>query len=281
MDRHARVCGKVSGEGFSLGGLWFSNDTLVHVTFLIVAVALLVRDVLWLRVLTMLAYSLEILRIELVGELTLNSWLGWYTAFVVINAGHAGWLIYERRLVRLTPDERALAAVAFPALDRATLKRLLRAGQWRRLAPGETLTRAGTRPEVVGVIRSGQIDVWRHGRVSVSLPPGSFVAEMSFLTGAPASVDTVAAGPVELFVWNQAALKRHFQRHPVIQLAFYAAIGPDLVMKITQGDSRTVPPSGASPVANAAEIGDGRNGSGATGSMAASGPDTGALDGTR
>jgi CRP-like cAMP-binding protein len=224
----------VTDEWPALSAAQLPEGTLIHVTFLIFAIALTVRDVLWLRVLTIVAYSLHIVRIELIGDLTLNSWLGWYAAFVIINTCHASWLIYERRLSRLGPGERALAMVAFPALDRQTLKRLLRVGRWYRMQPGEAFTTAGTHPDVVAVVRSGQIDVRRDGQTLATIGPGHFVAEMSFLTGAPATADTVARSDVELFVWDQVDLARRFERDPQVKLAFYSAVGPDLVMKITQ-----------------------------------------------
>ena len=209
-----------------------STDTLVHVGFFVFLVAFLVRDVLWLRVLAMLAYTVHILRVGFVGEDPFGYLMLWYATFVAINAGHAAWLIYERRLTRLRPAERSLAALAFPALDRGTLKRLLRAGEWRRLASGEQLTRHGERPEILGVVLAGRIAV-RDGETTIAtIGPGHFVAEMSFITGAPATADTVAEGEVRLFQWDQATLARRCERDPALQTAIYTALGPDLVQKV-------------------------------------------------
>lgn len=216
----------------SLHAPQLSTDTLVHLGFFVFLIAFLVRDVLWLRVLAMLAYTVHILRVELMGHQPFDYLMLWYATFVAINAGHAAWLIYERRLTRLSAAERNLATLAFPALDRGTLKRLLRAGNWRRLEAGEQLTWYGARPEILGVILSGRIAVRDSGETIASIGPGHFIGEMSFITGAPATADTIAEDTVRLFQWDQETLARRCERDPALQTAIYTALGPDLVQKV-------------------------------------------------
>ena len=101
----------------TLDALDLSTDTLVHLGFFVFLIAFLVRDVLWLRVLAILAYTVHILRVGLLGDDPFDYLMLWYATFVAINAGHAAWLVYERRLTRLSAAERDLAALAFPALE--------------------------------------------------------------------------------------------------------------------------------------------------------------------
>ncbi len=216
----------------TLDALDLSTDTLVHLGFFVFLIAFLVRDVLWLRVLAILAYTVHILRVGLLGDDPFDYLMLWYATFVAINAGHAAWLVYERRLTRLSAAERDLAALAFPALDRGTLKRLLRAGAWHRLAPGEQLTWYGERPEVLAVILAGRIAVRDSGETIACIGPGHFVGEMSFITDAPATADTFAENHVRLFQWDQETLARRCERDPALQTAIYTALGPDLVQKI-------------------------------------------------
>ena len=210
----------------------FDTSILIHIAFLGFAVAFMVRDVLWLRMLTMVAYTVLVLRLGLATAPGDESLLLWYLAFILINAGHAAWLVYERHLLRLTPMERSLAAVAFPAMAHATIKRLCRIGVWQDLEDSEQLTWHGSRPEVLAVVLSGEIGVFQHDRCVARIGPGHFVGEMSFITGQPANADTYAEGPVTLLVWKQAALARQCDRDPRLRTALYTAFGPDLVNKI-------------------------------------------------
>jgi CRP-like cAMP-binding protein len=162
------------------------------------------------------------------------SLLGWYSAFIGINAAHAVWLICERKLCRLTNEERRLCQLSFPALDQATLKRLLRQGAWRDLAPGTPLTRHGEAPRELYVLLDGAVDVRVGDRNVAAIKPGHFVGEMGFVTGQVASADTVARTQSRVFCWNQQTLRQRCRRDAGIRDAIYAALGPDLARKIVR-----------------------------------------------
>ena len=212
----------------------FDANILIHIAFLGFAIAFMVRDVLWLRALTMVAYTILVLRLGLATAPGDESLLLWYLAFILINAGHAIWLVYERHLLRLTPMERSLATVAFPAMEDSTVKQLCRIGVWEDLKDSEQLTRHGSTPDILAVVFSGEIAVYQYDRCVARIGAGHFVGEMSFITGQPANADTHAAGTVTLLVWEQAALARRCERDPGLRTALYTAFGPDLVNKIAR-----------------------------------------------
>jgi len=145
-------------------------------------------------------------------------------------------------MCRLTADERQLRALAFPALDQLTLKRLLRQGAWLRLDPDTVLTEAGSPPERLYVVFDGQVGVRRDGDMLATVGPGHFVGEMAFITGAPASADTAADTAVRAFAWDQRALRQSCRRRPELREAIYSAIGPDLARKIADTSDRARAP---------------------------------------
>lgn len=209
-----------------------AQEMLLHFAFLTVAVAFLVRDVLWLRGLSIVAYSLFMAVAAMARPEAPWSLLGWYGGFIGINLGHAAWLICERRMCRLTAAERNLMEVAFPAIDQLTLKRLLRQGKWLDLAPGTRLTERGIEPDQLYVIYDGHVDVHRDKRLIAAIGPGHFVGEIAFVTQNPASADTYAGTAVKAVAWDQETLARIYQRQPCLREALYSAIGPDLARKI-------------------------------------------------
>jgi CRP-like cAMP-binding protein len=211
-----------------------AGDMLLHVAFLVVALAFLVRDVLWLRGLSVIAYSLFMAVAALTSPEAPWTLLAWYGGFIAINVAHAVWLICERQLCRLSAEERKLLELAFPALDKMTLKRLLRHGRWRTLPPDTCLTRAGSRPEEMYVLLDGRVDVQRQGRTVAAIGPGHFVAEMAFVTDGEASADTRTGTQVRAFAWNQETIVRACRRQPELREAIYSAIGPDLARKIAR-----------------------------------------------
>lgn len=231
-----------------------AGEVLLHIAFLTVAVAFLVRDVLWLRGLSIIAYSLFMAVAAAAQPDAPWTLLAWYGGFIGINVVHAIWLICERQMCRLTHQEKRLLELAFPALDQLTLKRLLRQGRWRTFDPTTRLTQRHAHPDLLYVIYVGQVDVYRDGQTVAQIGPGHFVAEIAFISQAPASADTYTATTVHAFCWDQDALRRICRRQPELREAMYSAIGPDLARKVNFTSQRlSAPESQASPVAAGAD----------------------------
>lgn len=97
------------------------------------------------------------------------------------------------------------AEQVFPTLTPAEVKRLERFGEKRRYAAGERLYEAGKAAPGMFVILSGEAAVTQHNAIGEAEPivshgPGSFSAELSLLSGAPALVEALAQTPVEALV---------------------------------------------------------------------------------
>jgi CRP-like cAMP-binding protein len=219
-----------------------ASEALLHIAFLTVAVAFLVRDVLWLRGLSIIAYSMFMAVAALTRPDAPWTLLAWYGGFIAINLAHGAWLICERQMCRLTADERSLLEMAFPALDQLTLKRLLRHGRWQSIERGVRLTKAGVHPERLYVVFEGRVDVYRHGKAVAEIGPGHFVGEMAFVTGGKASADTVVGAPLRVFSWDQSELLQACRRRPELRESVYSAIGPDLARKIAYTSDRVRSP---------------------------------------
>jgi CRP-like cAMP-binding protein len=239
----------------------FAGGMLLHIAFLTVAIAFLVRDVLWLRALSIVAYSLFMAVAAVARPEAPWSLLAWYGGFIGINLVHAVWLVCERQMCRLTSDERRLLELAFPALDQLTLKRLLRQGEWCTFEPETRLTAQNAHPTHLYVIFEGRVDVYINGRSVATIGPGHFVGEIAFISNAPASADTFAGTAMRAFCWNQEALRRVCARQPGLREAMYSAIGPDLARKVNFTSARLSGPEapeqlvtapGADPMASKA-----------------------------
>jgi hypothetical protein len=205
---------------------------VINAAFLIASCGFLARDVLHLRLLAMVAYSGL-----LYGVAVRPAWPGaphywWYLAFVVINAGHAGWLLWERSQTHLSPDEEEVYTRAFPSLDRLWVRRLMRRAEWRAVAPGDVLAREGQAPERLALIARGAADVTLGGRAVTRLREGQFVGEVAFLTGDPATATVIAARPSRVLFWPRDALREWLAGEPQLHAVLYAALGNDLAEKI-------------------------------------------------
>src|SRR4051812_47208608 len=109
-------------------------------------------------------------------------------------------MVSDQRSILVTRREQA-----FPILTPQEIDRLRHFGETRRYKPGEYLARAGERAPGMLVVQSGEVDASQHDALGhdehiITHPRGSFSAELSSLSGAPALVNAVAKTEVEALV---------------------------------------------------------------------------------
>jgi CRP-like cAMP-binding protein len=203
---------------------------LVHFGYLLQLFALLARDVLWLRGILVAAQSVLATYAWLRGPDFLP-YVFWNALFVLINLYWVIRLLRERAAVKLPDDLKPLYERHFAALAPAEFLRLWRDGE-RRSASGAQLIREGTRPEALYFLLNGVVSVRRQGRQVTELGAGSFLAEMSLLTGEHTTADVVANGEIEYMSWPVERLARLRQRNPMLWTKIQSVLGHDLVEKI-------------------------------------------------
>lgn len=208
--------------------------SLLHIAYSLSLLSFLVRDILWLRVIAIASHLCFFAVVYTRSPTPDWSILSWFVVFLVINSFHACRLIYERRLDRMTPEEEQLRAISFPALDRVSVKKLLRLGRWEDLSEGTPLTHEHEVPERLFLVAEGIVEVDVGGRVVTDLEPGHFVGEMALLAGQAASATTRTRGSTRCLVWDRAALKRRLKRDKDLRTTLYAAAGSNLSQKIAQ-----------------------------------------------
>ena len=110
--------------------------------------------------------------------------------------------------------------------------KLLKVGQWREAAEGETLVVDGSVVEHMMVLTDGVADVKKGDKKLVTLEPGQFVGEMSFLTGHVAGADVVAPKRAKLMSWAQKELDAFLDKNASISFKVRGVLGRDVVQKL-------------------------------------------------
>lgn len=206
---------------------------LVHIGYSLMLLALLARDVLWLRALLVVAQTNLSLYSYFRG---IDSIAVWNAVFVLINALWVLRILRERRAVQLPPELAQIRERHFLALEPPDFLRLWRMGQ--RLALSDALlTKQGEAPPALYFLLRGSVAVRQGGRELARLGEGDFVAEMSLLTGVAATADAAAMGEVELMRWPVEALRPLRARNPALWARIQSVLGHDLVAKIQRASS--------------------------------------------
>ena len=203
---------------------------LLHTANVLYLLSYLVKDILWLRLLTVVAGAL-LMTWALLQPQPLWASLAWNSLFLAINLVQSWRLVLERRPVRLSERETLLYRLAFRALTPREFVKLLALGRWEEATPETRIVERAHALDRLLVIASGRTAVHVGERV-VELGEGRFVGEMSFITGEAPTADVVALDAVRYVSWPKAELKAFLAQHPALRAAWQAVLGADLVSKL-------------------------------------------------
>lgn len=204
----------------------------VNVGYGLMLLALLARDMLWLRLILM--FGQACLCVFAVQNDVLNAAV-WNALFVLINAVQSVLVWRERREVRLPDGLEALYQTRFKLMRRSEFLRLWTLSSEQVIDSGRLIA-AGDTNDRLYLIADGEVVIRVRGREMARLGAGAFVAEMSFLTLEPTSADVDVDAPMTCRYWTRAQLDRLSQRHPKLWNNLQAAIGHDLVGKLRAVD---------------------------------------------
>jgi hypothetical protein len=213
--------------------LWCPCGTdMVHVANGLYLCSYLVRDILWLRVLTILAGLSLLPFYGSCSDHILWAPIAWNLVFMTVNVVQIGLLIHERRPQLLFGPEQELYRRIFADLTPGEFRKLMKHGEWREIEPVGTIVRRDTVVRDMQVLWKGAVTVRAGGRVIAQLRPGQFVGEMSFLSGEKATADVIAAEPSSLLAWSQESLNELLEKQPALGFKIRGILGRDVVTKL-------------------------------------------------
>lgn len=206
-----------------------------HISYVLIAISYWLTNIYWLRVTAVLGLTLEIVYFQLSGG-AMHTGIVWDVVFIAINVYQIYWLVDERRKLKTMEHAHLLRQGVFAGFTDAQLARLVSAGSWRELEPGNVLTEQGKAvPELV-LICDGQAVVNVHGTTVAHLRGGAFVGEMAFVSGNPASATVVIEQPTRAFVFDIASLRKLVEKDDLVAVAIHRVIGRDLAKKLQKQD---------------------------------------------
>jgi voltage-gated potassium channel len=101
-----------------------------------------------------------------------------------------------------------------------------------RLYNGQQLVREGEKQAELVLLLDGEVSVRKGGHEIARLGRGTFVAEMSFVTGEPASADVIADGAVRCLAWPQEKLHHLERLNPALLVKLQKILARDLSGKV-------------------------------------------------
>jgi CRP-like cAMP-binding protein len=203
-------------------------QVFVNLGYALMLLALMVRDILWLRgILVAAQFSLAIYAFVTAS----TSVMFWNSLFVIINAVQIVRILRERRPVRIPPDVIDLYENVCSLMSPRAFLDFWHMGVMHTVQD-DVIIRKDEPQKELSLILSGTVVVMKEGRVISQISRGSFIAEMSFFTGNVASADVMAKGRVQYIAWRQDGLDSLKRSNPPLFIKIQGVLGKDLIEKI-------------------------------------------------
>jgi len=201
-----------------------------HIPYVLLVVSMLMRNMVWLRV---IAVSSGISRI-LIRALVVYDPLSvfWESLLVAVNLGQLVLLWWESRRQLTNEDEKILVATILPDAPPRAVRRLLGAAEWAAIEAGTELTRQGEQVAKLMFVADGAARIERGGQMIAICSRGDFVGEMSFIAGGGASATVVADRPMRIARFDRDHLRALIARDPDLRRALEASFNRNLIDKL-------------------------------------------------
>jgi hypothetical protein len=196
--------------------------------YLLMLVALAIRNILVLRVILISAQGLLAAYHLVTGNYVV---LIWNCLFLAINLFQVTVLLRQRRPVTIPEAAKDIYEDTFHEMSKRQFLYFWKIGKEEIQEPG-TIVREGDALDKVMLILSGAASVIKNSHEIAELTRGSFIAEMSFLSGEPASADVACEQPVTMITWSQENLRNLKSLNFELWIKIQHVLSRDLVGKI-------------------------------------------------
>ena len=190
-------------------------------------VSYMLHDILWLRVLTVMA-ALLLIPYYYLQPSPLWVPIEWNALFIAINVFWILRLALERRPVHLTSEERRLRELSFPSLTPREALKLFTTGIWETLEPGMSLVEHDRARSRFSVILTGTADVLLHGVKVDELSEGQFVGEIDTQADEAIDIDVLLTTRARVMCWDRVQLRDFLKKRPDVSLALERSVGLQL-----------------------------------------------------
>jgi len=207
-----------------------------HLAFGLIAFSFLVKDILWLRVLSILASLFSVFYNYTIPVDPMWLAINWNIVFVLVNLYHIAVLIYEKRPIKMEPKDKELYETLFKDLSPVEYLKISKVARWEKYKSGETIIRQEHLVPDLILIYNGTVDVVVSNKKVAELRDGQFVGEMSFLTEKSATATCIVKHDTECLVWRQPEFKDLLKRNPSLYYTIQGLLSNQLVSYSSKGE---------------------------------------------
>ena len=208
------------------------GDLTGHLAFGLIALSFLVKDIFWLRVMSITASCFSIFYNYFIPTEPMIIAIFWNIVFISVNLYHIFIILYEKRQVKMDDKNEELYSTLFKDMTPVEYLKISRVAQWETLKPGMRLITQGMPVPDLYLIYNGTVNVFVDNKQIAGLRDGEFVGEMSFLTEKVATATCKVKHETQCLVWKQRDFKELLKRNPSLYFTIQSVLSAQVSDKL-------------------------------------------------
>ena len=205
-----------------------------HLAFGLIAFSFLVKDIFWLRIVSILASLFSVFYNYLIPLEPMWLAINWNFIFIAVNLYHIAVILYEKREVKMDDKNQELYDTLFSEMTPVEYLKISRAAKWELVKAGQRIITQGMPVPDLYLIYNGTVDVMVDNEQIAELKDGEFVGEMSFLTEKVATATCKVKYDAQCLVWKQKEFKELLKRNPSLYFTIQSVLSSQVSDKLVK-----------------------------------------------
>ena len=203
-----------------------------HLAFGLIAFSFLVKDIFWLRLLSIAASLFSVFYNYTIPIEPMWLAINWNFIFIAVNLYHIAIILYEKREVKMDDKNQELYDTLFSEMTPVEYLKISRAAKWEMVKAGQRIITQGMPVPDLYLIYNGTVDVIVDNEQIAELKDGEFVGEMSFLTEKVATATCKVKYDAQCLVWKQREFKELLKRNPSLYFTIQSVLSAQVSDKL-------------------------------------------------
>ena len=209
-----------------------------HLAFGLIAFSFLVKDIFWLRILSIAASLFSVFYNYVIPAEPMWLAINWNFIFIAVNLYHIAVILYEKREVKMDDKNQELYDTLFKEMTPVEYLKISRAAKWELVKSGQRIITQGMPVPDLYLIYNGTVDVVVDNEKIAELKDGEFVGEMSFLTEKVATATCKVKYDAQCLVWKQKEFKELLKRNPSLYFTIQSVLSAQVSDKLVSSSKK-------------------------------------------
>ena len=209
-----------------------------HLAFGLIAFSFLVKDIFWLRILSIAASLFSVFYNYVIPAEPMWLAINWNFVFIAVNLYHIAVILYEKREVKMDDKNQELYDTLFKEMTPVEYLKISRAAKWELVKSGQRIITQGMPVPDLYLIYNGTVDVVVDNEQIAELKDGEFVGEMSFLTEKVATATCKVKYDAQCLVWKQKEFKELLKRNPSLYFTIQSVLSAQVSDKLVSSSKK-------------------------------------------